>query len=111
MLIVFASKKMQKACSSENQMRKQWGDRMAKKLRQRLAELDGIDSLADTALLPSFRCHELSGDRAGQLAIDLVHPHRLVFQPDHDPLPKKTDGGLDWAKVTRIAVIEVVDYH
>lgn len=111
MKIEFESKKMQKACSSDKQMRKEWGDQMARKLRQRLNELESFDSLADALHLPSMRCHELSGDRSGQLAVDLVHPHRLIFRPGHDPLPTKADGGLDWTKVNVIVVVEVVDYH
>lgn len=111
MVIEFASKRMQKACSSGKHMRKEWGDQMARKLQQRLTELEAAETLADVALLPSLRCHELGGDRKGQLAVDLVHPHRLVFVPAHDPPPTKADGGLDWAKVTGIVVVEVVDYH
>jgi proteic killer suppression protein len=61
--------------------------------------------------IPAARCHELKQDRKGQLAVDLVHPQRLVFLPDHDPVPAKDDGGLDWTKVTQILVIEITDYH
>jgi proteic killer suppression protein len=45
------------------------------------------------------------------LAVHLVHPKRLVFVPDHNPVPGKSDGGLDWAQVTRVLVTDVVDYH
>lgn len=65
----------------------------------------------DVRRLPAARCHELSGGLDGQLAVDLVHPKRLVFRPDHDPVPTKPDGGLDWTRVTRVLVTEVVDYH
>jgi hypothetical protein len=47
----------------------------------------------------------------GQLAVDLIHPKRLVFVPDHAPVPTKDDGGLDWTGVTRIVVVEITDYH
>ena len=50
-------------------------------------------------------------DRQGQLAVDLVHPKRLVFEPDHDPLPTNAAGGLDWSQVTAIVIVEIVDYH
>lgn len=58
-----------------------------------------------------MRCHELTGDRAGQLSIDLDHPYRLVFRPDHVPPPQRPEGGLDWSQVTAILIIEVVDTH
>ena len=44
-------------------------------------------------------------------AIDLVHPFRLVFEPNHDPLPRRKDGGIDLEQVTAIKILEVVDYH
>lgn len=111
MRIEFATKKMQKACGSDKAMRKEWGDQLARKLRQRLSEFGSFDSLADASLLPTMRCHELSGNRSGQFAVDLIHPRRLTFRPGHDPLPTKTDGGLDWSKVTVIVMVEVIDYH
>jgi len=45
------------------------------------------------------------------LAVDVVHPYRLIFDPANDPIPKKDDGGLDWTKVTAITVLAVEDYH
>jgi proteic killer suppression protein len=41
------------------------------------------------------RCHELHGDRAGELSLDLDHPYRLLFRPTADPGPG-SGGGLDW---------------
>lgn len=93
------------------EMRVAFGKPLAERLQQRLAELRAADTLEDISRLPPARCHELSQDRKGQLAIDLVHPKRLIFEPDHNPLPYKSDGGLDWSNVTRIRVIEIIDYH
>ena len=47
----------------------------------------------------------------GMRAVDLEHPKRLVFEPDHDPRPEKDDGGLDWHKVTAVRICEIIDYH
>ena len=55
--------------------------------------------------------HELHGDRDGQLSVDLDHPYRLIIQPANNPIPTKPDGGLDWARVTAILVVEVADTH
>jgi proteic killer suppression protein len=57
------------------------------------------------------RCHELTGNRAGTLSLDLVHPYRLIFEPADEPVPRKPDGGLDWKRVTRIRILEVADTH
>lgn len=109
--VSFANRGMQKACSSAKESQKRWGERIARKLQQRLMELKAADTLADISHVPPARCHELSGDRAGQLSVDLVHPHRLIFKPGHDPIPEKLEGGLDRTKVTRIVVMEVCDTH
>ena len=37
--------------------------------------------------------------------------YRLVFEADHNPLPLLDDGGIDRARVTKIVIKEVVDYH
>lgn len=37
--------------------------------------------------------------------------YRLVFTPDHDPVPLLDDGGIDRASVTAIRIEEIVDYH
>ena len=111
MEVRFATRSMQKACSSDKEMRRKWGAALARKLQQRLAELRAADSLDDISRLPPARCHELKGDRAGQLSVDLVQPQRLIFEPDDDPIPCKDDGGLDWTKVTKVVVLEVCDTH
>ena len=57
------------------------------------------------------RCHELKGNRADQLSLDLDGPYRLIFEPAHDPIPRRPDKGLDWTRVTAVRILEVVDYH
>ena len=111
MEVRFKKSKMAKACSSDAEARKKWGDPMARRLQQRLMELVAADTLADISHLPPARYHEEIGDRAGQISVDLVHPFRLIFEPDHDPVPRKPDGGLDRGSVTRVLVLEVCDPH
>ena len=84
---------------------------MTRKLKQRLMELKAAPCLADISKVPRPRCHLLSGNRDGQLSVDLEHPHRLIFIPANDPIPVTKDGGLDWAKVTEIEIIEITDTH
>ena len=56
-------------------------------------------------------CHALHKDRRDQFAVNLWSSYRLIFVPDHDPVPLKPDGGLDWAAVTTVLIIEVADTH
>jgi len=109
--IYFKTKALQKICENHESAKKKLGDIMARKLGQRMMELWAAENLSDMALLPGARIHELSGDRKGQLSVDLKHPYRLLFLPANIPLPLKEDGGLDWSAVTEIEIIEIVDTH
>lgn len=92
-------------------MERRLGSAMAAKLAQRITELLGVESLADLALLPGPRCHELGADRDGQISLDLVPPMRLIIEPTDDPPPTKTDSGVDWKRVTAVVIVEIVDTH
>jgi plasmid maintenance system killer protein len=107
----YRSRRVQKLCASRAEMERRLGSAMAAKLAQRIAELLGVESLADLAMLPGPRCHELGADRNGQISLDLVHPMRLIIEPADDPPPVKTDGGLDWKRVTAVVIVEIADTH
>lgn len=111
MRIQYSDRSLHKTCVEKARMVRKVGARTAQILMTRLSELEAADSLDDMRRLPAARCHELTGDRKGQVAVDLDHPRRLVFQPDHDPVPQKTDGGLDWSAVTQILIVQITDYH
>lgn len=84
---------------------------MARKINQRIAELKAADNLLVMQMIPAARCHELTGNRKGELAVWVSVNHRLIFEPNHKPMPTKADGGLDWEAVTAITVIDIEDYH
>jgi proteic killer suppression protein len=78
-------------------------------VRRRIAALRGAPILEDMDRAPG-RCHALRGDRSGQFALDLWGPYRLVFEPT-DPIPRLADGGIDRRAVTKIRIVEIVNYH
>ena len=82
----------------------------AKLIRRRLDDLRAAKTLEIMRSLPG-RCHELKGDRVGELSLDLDGPYRLLFRPSHNPVPAKPDGRLDWSLVAAIIVVGVVDTH
>jgi proteic killer suppression protein len=108
--IIFDSKKFQKECNQQRLLIKRYGDVMAKRISRRLDDLRAAETLEAMRYIPG-RCHELIGNRAGSLSLDLEHPYRLIFEPEHDPLPRKADGGLNWSQVTTIRIIGVEDTH
>ena len=106
----FASRKLKKQMEDDRQLQKAFGQ-LAKPLRRRLVTLADAPALADVPAGPPDRCHLLTGDRAGQFAVMLTGNWRMIFEPDHDPVPRLPNGGLDVEAVTVIRIIEVVDYH
>lgn len=110
MEISFADKKLERLCHDQRLLIKTQGMIRARKLRQRLDDLQSAATLSIMRQL-SGRCHELTGNRAGQFALDLDHPYRLIFVPNHDPIPRKEDGGIDWIAVTAVSIMAVEDYH
>jgi len=109
--IVFRNQKIEKEFNDERALRRNRGERQAKLIMRRLAELSAADNLEVIRHLPGPRCQELKGDLSGQLSVDLDHPYRLIFMPGHEPLPVLRDGGLDWRQVTRVKILGVQDTH
>ena len=112
--IAFKTKKLEKAFNEGKQLEAVHGKKRAQKIRIRMSELRAAENLQDfwPPLSPPGRCHELTGGRrGGQLSVDLDHPYRLLFVPDHNPLPEREEGGLDWSQVTAITIIGVEDTH
>lgn len=111
MEIQFRTRRLERVFESEREIRRVYGDAMAQVIRRRIALLVMADSLTEVPPLPPARRHSLSGTRRGQYAIDLAHPYRLIFEPNHNPIPLRKDGGVDTDRVTSITILEVVNYH
>lgn len=111
MNIEFKTTRLQKTCNSFNRMRMEYGNTTAKVLSTRLDDLDAASCLEDMKTLPG-NCHSLTSNRKGQIALDLRRQNRIIFKPNHNPLPLDAGGGLDWKKVTAIIITEInIDYH
>ena len=103
----FKNNKLAKSFNEGAQLGRIHGALRARKIRIRLKELRAATSLMDfwPPKSPPGRCHELpEGRRSDQLSVDLDHPYRLVFIPDHDPVPTREDGGLEWSQVPAVKI-------
>ena len=109
MVILFKNKKLKKILSDQKALVKHFGPGQAKKIKQRLLELQAAENLHILRSLSHLRAHELTAKRAGQVSLDLKHPYRLLIVPAYDDPPLKDDGGLDWERVTKIMILEVED--
>lgn len=111
MQITFSTSKLEKTFNTENALVKRYGSRMKIVIVNRMAVLDTASNLALVPTTPPERMHQLVGQLKGKFAVDLVHPFRLIFEPNHELLPRKDDGGIDTQKVVAITILEVKDYH
>ena len=109
MEISFANCKLQKLCESEKELRKAYGSDGAKKVMRRLSDLRAAATLEDMRNLPG-RIHELTGDRDGELAIDLAGGQRLIIAPTHGWHAEK-EGAPVWTTIDAVQVLEITDYH
>jgi len=109
--IAFKTRKLEKTFNAAAALQKTYGERAAKVIMLRMTVLKAARNLALVPTTPPDRRHQLSGDRDEQFAVDLVHPRRLVFEPNHEPLPRKDDGGINTEQVTAIMILGVFDYH
>jgi toxin HigB-1 len=106
--VAFGSKGLKDLCEQSKAAQRKLGTASAGKLRSRLADLVAAKAVTD---LVAGRPHPLKGDRAGQFALDLSAGQRLVFEPDHDPIPTRDDDAIDWARVTKVRIVLIGDYH
>ncbi|MDL2272615.1 type II toxin-antitoxin system RelE/ParE family toxin [Desulfovibrio sp. OttesenSCG-928-I05] len=109
--LAFSTPKLKKICNEEMEMIRAYGKNRAKKLQTRLSDLEAATCLSDISHRPPPRRHELEGDKKGIFSVDLIHPWRLLFTPNHNPIPLKPDGGIDLSLVTSILIIAIEDTH
>lgn len=110
MIIIFKTSKLKKIFNDDDLLKRKYGN-LYTTIRRRLDDIDSADNLSIIGKLPPHRCHEMKGDRKGQLSIDLIHPYRLIFEPADNPPAIKPDGGIDWENVRTVKIIEITDYH
>lgn len=86
-----------------------WGNAGRVVLR-RLATIEAAEAMVHLTNVPG-RFHALSGDRKGQYVLSVSDRQRLLLEPVGNPLPRAADGGVDLARVTKVRVLGVTDYH
>jgi plasmid maintenance system killer protein len=108
--IQFGNAKLAKESNSAKLLLKAHGEARAKLIRRRLDALRAAVVLADLRNTPG-RLHELKGDRKGQFSLDLDGPYRLLFVANHNPVPARPEGGIDWTRITAVTILGVEDTH
>jgi proteic killer suppression protein len=112
--IIFKRKKDRDLVNNDSKLKQKHkgNQRRHKLIRARLDELADAENLMVLRYLPQSNCHELKGNRKGQLAVNLDKGFRMIFEAANNPIPEKEDGGLDWGRVTAVRILALSeDYH
>ena len=106
-----STKKLAKLLNCQKEVLRAYGPENGKRLITRLADIAAAETLADLSRLPQARLHEHKANNDEQISVDVKHPYRLMLAPDHPDTPRKPDGGLDWARITRVRILRIDDPH
>jgi len=104
MELAFSTKSLRELCESEINARKGLGNRVAAKLKSRLADFRSATSIKDVA---ACKFYELDGEREQHMAVDLCDGFRLVICPNNRIVPLTKSGQVNWAAVSRIKIVGV----
>lgn len=107
MKVFGGSSKIQKLLEDERALKATYNRVVAKKIYQRINEIQIADDLTEVATIPPPRLHQLKGKRADQFSLDLTGNYRLIIKA-YDENDDKT---IDKEKVVAVEIVEVVDYH
>lgn len=110
MEIEFRNNKLQKVCEIYKKAIQQYGPNNAKKLFQRIGEIQASTSIA-ILMQVHPRCHKLKGDKKDLFSIDLVHPMRLLLKPIGQIEDYIEDGNIKFEKITKVTIWSIEDTH
>lgn len=111
MELSFRNNKLAKIMNAEREIVRKYGPDNGRRIALRLQNIRDAASVEELSKLPQTRVHELKADRNEQISVDAKHPYRLILISAHDETPRKPDGGLDWARITKVQLIELIDTH
>ncbi len=105
--IAFESRMLRTVCESEAKAIAQLGEALAADLRDRLADIRAAQSLIDLQAL-GLGIPQSPNEAGIELFIlDLSEDAQLVFCANHIRNPITETGRIDWAKVSRIKILEI----
>ena len=109
MELTYKNEKLKELCENpkyNKELVKKYGSDVAKKLPQRIKQLEAFNSLNDIPINPPFRRHKLSGDREGKFAINITNQYRLIFRQKENNIIIE-----DLREIKEIEIMEVSKHY
>ena len=110
MEIEYKDRKLEKIIQDPRKLKKRFNE-AAIYVESRIKVLSRALNLGQISEKPPTRLHMLKGDWKGKYAIDVKRGLRIVFEINHDPVPRRPDNSVDVDQVTKIGIIGIFDYH
>lgn len=111
MEFAFRIREPEKAFNAADAVQRTYGTRIAAAIMMRMAVLRAARNMAPVLVTRPERRHKLSADRDGQFAADLVRPFCIVLEANHEPVPRRKDGGINPDEMTAIRILEMIGHH
>ena len=104
MELAFEDRRLREICESEEYAQLNLGGEVAGYLKRRLADMRAALAVRD---LVAGNPREIAGPITTLIAVDLCDGYRIVFCANHVSNPTKEDGGMDWARVSRVRILRI----
>ena len=111
MEISFKTTRLRKQFLAGKELQRVYGKAVAARITIRMAVLKNAPTLGDVPTVPPERCHQLRNNRSGEFTVDVGNKQRLVFAPNHNPMPVRQDGSIDPTQVRSITILGIEDTH
>lgn len=108
MILAFSTKAIRSLCECQAKAEREIGLKAAKKLRERLADLRAASNVTE---LVAGRPREIEGGRLANIAIKLADGFRMVLCVNHNDIPLRKSGRVDWSKVIRVRIHKIEVAH
>lgn len=105
--LAFAKKSLRLLCENKAKAEQSLGARIAKQLRQRLADMRAATCTTD---LVAGTPRKLEGNRRQQMSVDICDGYRMIFCANHNSNPLLDSGDVDWTKVSRVKIVRIEEY-
>jgi hypothetical protein len=104
LVLAFATLSLRALCEDAAQADAELGLAVAQALRRRVADLRAATSPRDLIVGKPFIGHD--GDHEF-MSLGVSGDFRVRFVANHTKTPRTTDNQVDWAKVSRIRIVEI----
>jgi hypothetical protein len=100
--LAFETKHLRTLCESSADAISELGQEVAYALIDRVADLDSAVSIKDVLV------SQPQAFDNGELILELATGYRLLCRANHPNNPKTTSGAIDWEKVSRVKIVDIV---